>query len=177
MTADTHGQETEEVSDNLFSHIPIILWQRRWLLIIPLLACSLAGIAAAIFMPAKYRSSAVLLVESQELPRDLVGSPLNNVIDQRIAKVRQQILSRPDLIELIQNNNLYPDERRSDPLSEVIEKMRDATSIMPVTADIQRNSSSGTSTIAFSLAFDYSDPIRAQLVAQDFVERLLKLDS
>ncbi|SNS83699.1 Uncharacterized protein involved in exopolysaccharide biosynthesis [Sphingomonas laterariae] len=177
MTVEMPQPDAEGPSDNLLSHIPLILWQRRWFLIIPLIACTLAGLAAAIFMPAKYRSSAVLLVESQELPPDLVGSPLNSVIDQRISKVRQQILSRPDLIELIQNNNLYPDERRTDPLSEVIEKMRAATTIAPVTADIQRNSRTGTSTIAFSLAFDYSDPVRAQLVAQDFVERLLKLDS
>ncbi|WP_380879038.1 hypothetical protein ACFB49_19980 [Sphingomonas sp. DBB INV C78] len=177
MTVETQTQETEQASDNLFSHLPIILWQRRWLLLIPLAVCTMAGVAAAIFMPAKYRSNAVLLVEAQELPPELVNSPLNSVIDQRIAKIRQQILSRPDLIELIQNNNLYPDERRSEPLSEIIEDMRGATEIAPVNADIQRNGRNASTTIAFSLAFNYSDPIRAQLVAQDFVERLMKLDS
>ncbi|ARS27324.1 Wzz/FepE/Etk N-terminal domain-containing protein [Sphingomonas sp. KC8] len=176
MSDPAFSPESEEVSENLLSHLPMILWQRRWLVIVPLLAASVAGIAAAIFLPATYRSSAVLLVESQELPRDLVGSPLTSLIDQRIAKIRQQILSRPDLIELIQNNNLYADERRSQPLSVIIEKMRKATQITPVNADIQRNNNN-TTTIAFSLAFDYEEPLRAQLVAQDFVERLMKLDS
>lgn len=176
MSDQTILPETEEVSENLLGHLPMILWQRRWLVIIPLLVSTVAGVAAAIFLPASYRSSAVLLVESQELPRDLVGSPLTSLIDQRIAKIRQQILSRPDLIELIQNNNLYADERRSQPLSVIIEKMRKATEISPVNADIQRNNNN-TTTIAFSLAFDYPEPLRAQLVAQDFVERLLKLDS
>lgn len=168
--------EKEESSENLLSHLPAILWARRWFIAIPAIICAVAGIAGAIFLPATYRSSAMLLVESQELPPELVGSSkATSVIDQRIAKIRQQILSRPDLIELIQNNNLYPDERRSKPLSEVIEKMRGATAIFPINADIQRGNNA--TTIAFSLAFDYPNPIQAQLVAQDFVERLLKLDS
>jgi len=168
--------QTEEVPENFIGHLPVILWQRRWFVIIPLIVGAVAGVAAAIFMPTSYKSSAMLLVESPELPPEIIGTiGTTNVIDQRIAKIRQQILSRPDLIELIQNNNLYPEDRRSKPLSEIIETMRDSTTISPINADVQRGGRS--STIAFSLAFNYPEPVQAQLVAQDFVERLLKLDS
>lgn len=176
MSENGNTRDEEEVSENFLGQLPVILWQRRWLVIVPVIVCTIAGLAAAIFLPAKYTSTAVLLVESQELPDAIVGSPLNTVIDQRIAKIRQQILSRPDLVELIQNNNLYAEERRTKPLSEIVETMRDSTRIAPVNADIERNRS-GSSTIAFSLAFDYPDAARAQVVAQEFVERFLKLDS
>lgn len=176
MSVNAEIPENEEASENLLSHLPTILWDRRWFIIIPAIVCAIAGIAAAIFLPASYQSSAMLLVESQELPPELVGSTnTTSVIDQRIAKIRQQILSRPDLIELIQNNNLYANDRRSKPLSEIIETMRGATAISPINADIQRGNKA--TTIAFSLSFNYSNPVQAQLVAQDFVERLLKLDS
>lgn len=177
MSASTDLAEKEEASENFLGHLPAILWDRRWFIIIPAIICAVAGIAAAIFLPTTYRSSAMLLVESPELPPELVGVKRDNntnVIDQRIAKIRQQILSRPDLIELIQNNNLYPDERRSKPLSEIVETIRGATAISPVNADVQQGRAT---TIAFSLSFDYRNPVQAQLVAQDFVERLLKLDS
>ena len=174
--SEAYGADAEpQGGDGIIAYLPSILWQRRWWIVGPLVLCSLAGIAAAFLLPSTYRSSATLLVESPQLPNELAGSPTTSLIDKRIAKVRQQVLSRPDLIELIENNNLYSEERQSKPLSEVIDKMRKSTSISPVSADI--GGGPGSNTIAFSLTFDYPDPQKAQLVAQDFVERLVRLDS
>lgn len=162
------------------AYLPSIVWQRRWWIVAPLLAGSILGGAAAFLLPASYRSSATMLVESPQLSGDLIGEKRggngddDNVIDRRIAKIRQQILSRPDLIELIESNNLYPEQRSKKPLSEVLDTMRGSTAISPVSADI---GGSGSDTIAFSLSFTYPDPQKAQLVAQDFVQRLLKLDA
>jgi succinoglycan biosynthesis transport protein ExoP len=173
--SDAYGSEQESGGgDGIIAYLPSILWQRRWWIIVPLVLCTLAGIAAAFLLPSTYRSSATLLVESPQLPTELVGSPATSLIDKRIAKVRQQVLSRPDLIELIENNNLYSEERQHKPLSEVIDQMRKSTSISPVSADI---GGQGSNTIAFSLTFDYPDSQKAQLVAQDFVERLVRLDA
>jgi len=104
---------------------------------------------------------------------------VNDLIDQRIAKIQQQILSRPGLIELIQNNDLYTSERRKKSLSSIIDMMRKATAITPVTADIDKLAArrGDSSTIAFSVSFTYSDPAKAQAVTQQFTEKLLKLDS
>lgn len=161
------------------AYLPSIAWQRRWWIIAPLLAGTALGAAAAILLPASYRSTATMLVESPQLSSDLVGATRgggqqDNVIDRRIAKIRQQILSRPDLIELIEGNNLYPEERQQKPLSAVLDTMRGSTSISPVSADI---GGPGSNTIAFSLSFEYPEAQKAQLVAQDFVERLVKLDA
>ena len=123
-------EETEEgESSGFLTAIPTILWQRRWLLIIPLVLTTIAGGLAAALLPPLYRSEAVIIIESQQLPADLVNSPITDVIDQRIARVRQRVLSRPDLIQLIRSNNLYAEERKSQPLSQIISEMRDATSI------------------------------------------------
>ena len=168
--------DEEEEGPGLLNHLPAILWQRRWLFLIPFVLLSLAGVAAALLLPTVYRSSAVLLVESQELPPDLVGSPVTALIDQRIAKIRQQVLSRGDLIELIQQNDLYEEERQTEPLSQVIEKMRAATNVAAVSADIGQGPGRGN-TIAFSMSFDYHEAQKAQLVMQRFVERFLEIDA
>jgi len=171
------GDVDNDSGDGLLAYLPSIVWQRRWWIATPLVAGSLAGVAAAFLLPPTYRSSATMLVESPQLPTELVGNGTAGatVIDKRIAKVRQQVLSRPDLIELIENNNLYSEDRQKKPLSDIIDEMRKATSINPVSADI--GNGSGSNTIAFSLTFDYPDPQKAQIVAQDFVERLVRLDA
>lgn len=162
------------------NYLPIILWQRKWFVIVPLVVLSLAGVAVAMLLPPVYRSTATLLVESQELPSTLVTSPITTIIDQRIAKIREQVLSRGDLIELIEQNNLYEKERRSKPLSTVVQKMQEATSLAAVTGNLgsaQAAQPGTTSTIAFTMSFDYNDPAKAQAVMQAFVSRFLEIDA
>jgi len=164
-----------EQGGGIIPYLPAIVWQRRWWIIGPAVAGTVIGVAAAALTPASYQSSATLLVESPQIPTTVGGQMAStNLIDRRIASVRQQILSRPDLIELIEGNNLYAEERQRGKLSEVLDTMRGSTSITPVSADI---GGPGSNTIAFSLSFSYPDPQKAQIVAQDFVERLVKLDA
>lgn len=171
------SEDDDDVSSGFISSLPTILWERRWLIIIPFVILSIAGLAAALLLPRSYRSSATLLVESQNLPAEATAAgPADTVIDRRMAKIRQQILSRPDLVGLIQANNLYDAAARREPLSKLVERMRDATALTAVDADIARNGGAAGS-IAFSLTFDYPSAPQAQLVAQTFVDRLLKLDA
>jgi len=168
-----------ELADGVLAYLPQILIQRRWFVLIPFIVCAGTGIGLAYGLPAHYQSSATVVVESKELPEAIAATGINDLIDQRIARIKQQILSRPGLIELIQQNDLYKDQRHKQSLSAIIETMRNATAITPVSADIDKLAERrGTSsTIAFSVAFTYSDPAKAQAVTQQFTEKLLKLDS
>ena len=169
--------EQDQESSNLLGTLPIILWQRRWLIIIPTVLISAIAIAAAFLMPSSYRAKAELLVESQNLPDSTVSASLDNVIDRRIAKIRQQILARPDLVGLIQANNLYDANNRKQPLSVLVDRMRAATDISAVDAEIKSQGGQNAGSIAFQLTFDYPAAAQAQLVAQTFVDRLLRLDA
>ena len=158
------------------SQLPVILWQRRWLIIIPFVTLVVAAAAAALFLPPVYRSTALIQVQSAQLPGAVTGSGNVEIVDRRIARIRQQVTSRPDLIALIQKYNLYAGERDRRPLSKVIEDMRDAIVLTPTMAE----ASSGRPderTIAFELSFDYSQPQPAQAVAQELSDRILQLDA
>src|SRR6478672_2699580 len=161
----------------MINYLPTILWQRRYYVLTCLLVMTFLGVVAAFGLPRTYRSTATLLVQSQDLPTNLVESPTNGAVEQRIARIREQVLSRGDLIQLIEQNDLYGDERRSQPLSKVIEKMRHATLVSAMSSDIGQQSDTQNSTIAIAMSYDYPDPVKAQAVLQSYVSKFLSMDS
>jgi len=161
----------------LINHLPVILWQRRWYVIIPFVLIFLVGLLTAFLLPTLYRSSATLLVESQALPTDIVEAPGEGQIEERIARIREQVLSRGDLISLIEQNDLYPSERRSKPMSYVVDKMRAATTIGALSGDIGQTGDSKQTTIAVTMSYDYPEPAKAQAVMQSYVMQFLRMDS
>ena len=159
------------------SQIPVILWQRKWWVIAPTVVGTIAALAANFLIPPTYRSNAIMLVESPQLPQEVIGiDTSNDVIDRRIAAIQQQVTARPDLIELIERHGLYASERKRKPLSEIIEKMRSSIKLTPTQGSAQPNRPDQR-TIAFELAFEYSQPAQTQAVAQDLMDRILQLDA
>lgn len=158
------------------SHIPAILWHRRWFIIIPLILGIIGAILANLFIPATYRSSALMLVQSPQLSGAVLGNDATEVVDRRVARIAEQVTSRPDLVALIEKHGLYKSERGSTPLSEILQQMREAISLVPTGVDMSGSNSSDR-TIAFKLSFDYGEPAPAQAVAQDLMQRIVELDA
>ena len=163
----------------MINHLPTIVWQRRYYAFSVFAAFLIVSAVAAYTLPTMYRSKATLLIESQELPQDVAQTPGTGAIEQRIAKIRQKVLSRGDLIALIEQYDLYPTERRSQPLSTVIDKMRKATSVGALEGDIgSPNASPGQSNvIAINMSYDYPEPVKAQEVLQNYAQSFLRMDS
>jgi uncharacterized protein involved in exopolysaccharide biosynthesis len=167
-----------------------MLWQRRWFVILPVVVATVAGLITAFMMHPVYESSATVLIESQQVPDDLIGalsgggnSGVTDMIGQRIARARERVLSRQDLIRLIRTYNLYPREQRTLPLSKIVDKMRADTTIQAIDnglalgAPPSKKNLGLANTIAITVAFDYDDPVKAQLVAQQFVDHFLEADA
>ena len=163
----------------LINHLPAILWHRRYYVIIPAVVLFLAGLVTAFALPTLYRSSATMLVESQDLPTEIVEAPGTGKIEERIARIREQVLSRGDLISLIEQNDLYPSERRSKPMSVVVEKMRTSTTVGALAGEIGEGGGGGqqANVIAITMSYDYPEPVKAQAVMQAYVSQFLRMDS
>lgn len=161
----------------IINYLPSILWQRRYYVIGCVAIAMIVGIGLAFGLPRTYRSTATLLVQSQDLPTSIVESPTDGAVEQRIARIREQVLSRGDLIQLIEQNDLYEKERRSQPLSKIIEKMRHSTTLGALSSDIGQQSNTQNNTVAIAMSFDYPDPAKAQAVLQSFVTKFLSMSS
>lgn len=172
MTYDAPNAEPA-AAGNLLAHIPAILWHRKWWIIVPSVLGIIAALVAIVMLPPVYRSSAIMLVVSPQLPDEILQLDSTEVIDRRIARIRQQITARPDLLSLIEQRGLYADERKSQSLSSIIETMRNDISITPS----QAGGRGDNQTIAFDLSFSYHEPVPAQAVAQDLMDKVLSLDA
>ncbi|QJU56446.1 lipopolysaccharide biosynthesis protein [Sphingomonas sp. AP4-R1] len=170
--------EDEGGSSSFLQVLPVILWEKRWWIIAPGVLGLVGGVVAAFTIPTMFESSATVLIESQQLPLDVVNSPVTDVIGQRIARARERVLSRQDLIRLIRTNNLYAEEQRHQALSAIVDKMRDATSVEAIGSDITGAPGGAAGrTIALKIGFSYADPVKAQIVAQQYVNRFLEVDA
>jgi succinoglycan biosynthesis transport protein ExoP len=161
---------------NLLANLPAIIHERWLLVVCPAIVIMCIGIAAALLLPEVYRSSATLSVESPELPSDVLGAD-TDLVDRRIEIFRQQVLSRPRLLRLIQSYGLYPDKRQGASLNEAVEDMRKAIRIEAVSTSMQGPVSGRSSTIAIELSFDYRTPTLAQAVTQDITTQIILLDA
>ena len=175
---EAHNFEPREAGFGwIINHLPTIVWQRRYYTLSIFLAFLIVSVAVAFALPTLYRSSASLLIESQQLPTEVVESPGTGVIEQRISRIRERVLSRGDLIALIEQYDLYQSERRSQ--AAIHSHRQDAQGYhrRGGAGDIGPNNSGQSNLIALNMSFDYPDPVKAQEVLQSFVQSFLRMDS
>jgi len=140
-----------------------MLYRRwHWLIIPMILGAAIAGAMILLSKPV-YRSTATLLIDSPQIPTSLVASPLTDVADERIAKIRQQIVSRDNLSEMMERNGLFQPEMAELDDPAVIDLMRRGIGVDLVHSN---QDAGGGATIAFTISFTYSDPAKAQDVTE-----------
>ena len=151
------------------------LYRKRVWVVVPVVLGLLIALTAVLFQKEQYRSTATLLIDSQQIPTTVVASPLAHVANERIAKIRQQILSRERLTALVKDNNLFPNERPDMPVDDLLDLVRKAIQVDLVGAN-EGQPGGGGSTIAFSLSFTYFDPVKAQAVTRQLTDTFLVED-
>ncbi len=131
--------------------------------------------ALALGLPPRYQSRAIILIEQQEIPQDLVRSLVTSYADQRIQVISQRVLTNSNLSAIIDKYNLYADKRQSEPLEAVLEQMREDIVVTPISAEVAdpKAGRSVQATIAFELAYENRIPVLAQRVANELVTLFL----
>ena len=69
---------------------------------------------ASWMLPSIYRSSTLILVEQPTVPDKYVAPNVSGDLQDRLQSISQQILSRTNLIHIIEKQNLYPELRSQD---------------------------------------------------------------
>ncbi|HEX7793034.1 MAG TPA: XrtA system polysaccharide chain length determinant [Vicinamibacterales bacterium] len=111
-------------TDESFAFRAIDIFRRRKVLVTFVFMAVLASaVTFALCLPDLYKSSAVLLVE-RPVPEVYVRPAVSGELESRLHVIKQEIMSRARLTDLINRFNLYPDLRRQIPMDGVLDQMR-----------------------------------------------------
>src|SRR5688572_28051027 len=130
-----------------------LILRRKWLALAIFFACVGAGGILCVVWPESYRSSTLILVESQKIPEEYVKALIGSSIEERLNSIQQQVMSRTLLAQMIQEFNLYPDAVSQGGNEAVIERLRKD---IRVTTSATRSARGGVD--AFAISFAHHDP-------------------
>lgn len=101
-----------------------ILWRRAGLILSLFAVGLIAAVGLAKYLPNQYRSETVIMLVPQRIPDSYVKTTVTDKIEDRLASLQEQILSRSRLERIILDLNLYDSLRRTLPMEDVVQRMR-----------------------------------------------------
>ena len=145
------------------------LRRRRTAIILTVGGLFLVSALIAFLLPPVYRSTATILIEEQEIPVELVRSTITTYAWQRIQTISQRVMTRNNLLGIVNKYDLYPDKRRSQTSEETVERIQKAIKLDPISADVidPRSGRPMPAMIAFTLAYDGEDAGVTQKVTNE----------
>jgi polysaccharide chain length determinant protein (PEP-CTERM system associated) len=157
------GEEDDSFNWNRFRHLLHAPLRRPLMVLVPWASILLLSIAALFVLPKKYKSSTLILVESEKVPDSFVANIATQSRGRSLDTIKPEILSRTRLERVLQETQPFP-EIASE--TRAVEVMRAATSV----------NSSGSD--GFTIEFVHKDPHKAQQVTDRlttlFIEETIK---
>jgi len=138
-----------------------IAWTRKWFIVIPTVLIAAGTYVWSSTLPNRYSSSTTILVIPQRIPQSFVRSTVTASVAERLRTIQQEILSRSRLERIIEEFNLYQQERRTMIMEDVVQLMR--------TRDIKTRiprARRGSDTTNFTVGFESTQPRVAMQVAE-----------
>jgi polysaccharide chain length determinant protein (PEP-CTERM system associated) len=128
--------------------------RRRWWIFLPACALALLSAAALPRLAKSYTSEAIIVVVQQQVSPVYVPPATLVSPSDAVRSLAREVLSRPRLLQIIDELGLYPGAERSDLLAE---KMRDSVGVDPMGL-------TGMDYSSFKLSFTANNPQLAQAV-------------
>jgi protein tyrosine kinase modulator len=132
--------------------IAMMLWRRKWLMIVPALVCGYAALIVSSRLVNQYQAEMLIQVVPQRIPDNFVKPTVTMKTEERISALHQQVTSRTELERLINELSLYPAERQRMPMQDIVDRMREKVIVETV-----RSQQDSRDTEAFYVRFTYPD--------------------
>lgn len=145
-------------------------WRRRkWLLIICFLSVFTVAVCLIVALPPLYRSSTTIMFTQDDIADSLLKTGATNELELRLGAVRQAVMSRTQLQEVIAAFDLYPAMRGSASPESIVNRFR-----QDIRIDQQASSEpqwGQHSTYAITISYQDWDSDRVAPVANELAAR------
>ncbi len=150
----------------------IVRMLRRRAVMIVSIVVVFSGLAAmvAYFIPPTYVATAKILIEGQQIPSQLASSTVTASINERLEVIRQRLMTRANLLDLVDRLDLYGER---DDLSKTakVNLIRGSTAIRKIRVQAGPRQ---TVVAAFTISYSDSNPQRAAQITNEFVTMVLE---
>jgi len=148
--------------------------KRRWVQILAVFMMLMLGaVLAAIFLPTVYQSTGTILIESPRVTNDMVQASVTTAAAERIEVIKQRVMTRENILHIVQKHNLYPEEFKKGIITPVVEAMRQRITVELLSTDYRDSKSRDKATIAFKVGFEYSEAELTYKVTNEIVTLFL----
>src|SRR5882724_11074924 len=151
-----------------------LLKRRKLLLILPFILVLSVGFVVTMALPPIFRSEARILVESQQIPTELVRPTVTAGAKERIQVIEQRVMTRENLLNIVEKFQLFPGKRQSLSGTELMDMMAARARMQPLELESRRRNDL---TIALTVSFEYEVPQIARNVANELVTLILAEDA
>jgi polysaccharide biosynthesis transport protein len=158
------AERTKDLSDYLYA-----IRRRRTPILIIAATLFVISVLVAFLLPPVYSSTATILIEEQEIPTEMIRSTITTYAWQRIQTISQRVMTRANLLEIVNKYDLYANKRKWETTEEITERMRKDVKMDPISADVidPRTGQPRPATIAFTLGYEGQDAQITQKVASE----------
>jgi succinoglycan biosynthesis transport protein ExoP len=166
--------------EGLFGNINLLhtVRRRKWIGLAIGFIGFCGAVAIALIWPATYQSTATILIEEPDVPRDLIKSTVSTYADQRLQVIEQRVMTNQNLSDIIDRFGLFQSALATTPRSELINALRSKIDLAVLSADFvsskqNRSDDRPQATIAFTVSFIDQNPQVAQQVASRITDLYL----
>ncbi len=172
-----------------------ILRRRIFYFAVPFVVLLIIGFLIIAIQQPLYQAEGKILVESPQIPTNLVQPTVTAAATERIEVIQQRIMTRDNLLSIVKKFGLFRSEQRWMSTSELLDLMRERSQIelldidmmlaptkdkngKPITAPPRPTNANNknNSAVAFTMSFEYENPELAMKVANEFLTLILNED-
>ena len=151
-------------------------FKRHWkLAAVTFTVILLGGVGFTLSLKDIYRSTGFILIEEAEIPEEIIRSTVTTYTTRQVTELNERILTISNLVRIIEEYDLYAEQRLTTPTELLAINARQAIAI-----EIQSRETVTPSglprpiAVGFTVSFEDEDPETARAVAAELVDLYLK---
>jgi polysaccharide chain length determinant protein (PEP-CTERM system associated) len=145
-----------------------------WVLVLTVLGGVLIALGLTAVLPKRYLSETIVLIEQPTVSSDIVKPVVTEAMYQRLASMQQEILSRSRLQPIIEKFGLYPKERNTTHMEDLVVLLQNAITITPLDPMAGAARNQQTTFPGFTVGVTFDDPQTAQRICSEITTMFME---